>query len=69
MGVVELSLPTISGKQITVKIRDAILSPSTPVNLLTTTGLLDGGMVWSMETNKIKFNKGNTLEKRYNATG
>ena len=58
MGLVELSLPTISGKQITVEIRDAILSPSTPVNLLTTTGLLDGGMVWSMETNKIKFNKG-----------
>ncbi len=61
MGVVELSLPTKTGKRVLVEIRDAILSPSTPVNLITTTGLLDSGMVWSMETNKITFKKGRLM--------
>ncbi|KAK1773002.1 hypothetical protein QBC45DRAFT_447206, partial [Copromyces sp. CBS 386.78] len=46
------------GDYILVKIKDAIYSPSTPANLLTTTGLVDSDMIWDMGTNKITFNKG-----------
>ena len=58
IGVVELKLPTTTGDYILAKIKDAIYSPSTPVNLLTTTGLVDSDIIWDMGTNKITFNGG-----------